>query len=123
MYNKKGTMNRFNTKLFIMCICLALCTMSGMFAEDTATTQITGAMSNLVGFITSPWIRGLALVALIILIISMFITKEQDHIKKFIPWIAACILFMSAGGIVNKMLNFKTGFSLSDNGTTITEAQ
>jgi type IV secretory pathway VirB2 component (pilin) len=64
----------------------------------------------IVKFITSPWVKGIAFVALVIECIAMIFAGRQEPgmFKKFIPWIAGTIVFMAAGTITTAFLKLNT---------------
>jgi type IV secretory pathway VirB2 component (pilin) len=61
--------------------------------------------------ITSPWVKGIACIALIVECILLITAgrQEQGMFKKFIPWIAGTILFMAAGTITSVFLTNSAG--------------
>ena len=94
MHNKKFTMF-----LFFAVICI-----SSTFAEDTF--GLNSKVSILVSLISSPWVKGIACIALIIECIGLITAGRQEPgmFKNFVTWIAGTIIFMAAGTITNKFL-------------------
>lgn len=96
VHNKKFVMI-----MFFACICI-----SATFAE-TDTFGLNSKVKILVELISSPWVKGIACIALIVECIGLITAGRQEPgmFKKFIPWIAGTIIFMAAGTITNKFLN------------------
>ena len=102
-----------HNKKFVMFMFLAF-----VFVSATADNNATAATTNdtfgldskvqiLVNLISSPWVKGIACIALIVECIGLITAGRQEPgmFKKFIPWIAGTIVFMAAGTITNKFLN------------------
>ena len=100
--------NSVSTKrLVLLVILLAVTTFSVFAAEDTF------GLNNKVGLIlqmlSSPWVKGIACIALIIECIGLITMGRQEPgmFKKFIPWIAGTIIFMAAGTITSKFIDIQ----------------
>ncbi len=94
-----------HNKKFVMMMFFAVVCISATFAEDTF--GLNSKVKILVDLISSPWVKGIACIALIVECISLITAGRQEPgmFKKFIPWIAGTIIFMAAGTITNKFLN------------------
>ena len=95
-----------HNKKFVMFMFLAFVCVSSTFAEDD-TFGLDNKVKVLVNLVSSPWVKGIACIALIIECIGLITAGRQEPgmFKKFIPWIAGTIIFMAAGTITNKFLN------------------
>ena len=82
--------------------------MIGVFAQSTSDDAFgLGAKVNiLLQFLSSPWVKGVACIALIAETIGLITAGRQEPgmFKKFIPWIAGTIIFMAAGTITTKFM-------------------
>lgn len=103
-----------HNKKFVMFMFLAFVFVSATFADNNATAATTNdtfglnsKVQILVNLISSPWVKGIACIALIVECIGLITAGRQEPgmFKKFIPWIAGTIIFMAAGTITNKFLN------------------
>jgi type IV secretory pathway VirB2 component (pilin) len=67
-------------------------------------------------FLGSPWVKGVALIALIAECIGMMTAGRQEPgmFKKFIPWIAGTLLFLAAGTITSKFMEGVSTSSFSN---------
>jgi len=102
-----------------------------LFAEADVASSVGDKVGILLGILGSPWVKGVACVALIIEAIAMITAGRQEPgmFKKFIPWIVGTIIFMCAGTIASKFITsdentFKTdtGISLIENETEVQTA-
>lgn len=100
-------------KRFLMFLMVGAICISSTFAEDTF--GLNSKVQILVDLISSPWVKGIACIALVVECIGLVTAGRQEPgmFKKFIPWIAGTIIFMAAGTITNKFL--------SVNSTTFTD--
>lgn len=96
--------NLLHSKKFCMFLFFAVVCISSTFAEDTF--GLNSKVSILINLISSPWVKGIACIALIVECIGLITAGRQEPgmFKKFIPWIAGTIIFMAAGTITNKFL-------------------
>lgn len=98
-----------HNKKFVMFIFFALVCTSAIFAEgsNTDTFGLNSKVQILVNLLSSPWVKGIACIALIVECIGLVTAGRQEPgmFKKFIPWIAGTIIFMAAGTITNKFLS------------------
>jgi type IV secretory pathway VirB2 component (pilin) len=64
-------------------------------------------VSIILEFLSSPWVRGVCVIALIAECIGMITAGRQEPgmFKKFIPWIVGTVLFMSASAITEQFIN------------------
>lgn len=99
-------------KELVLCLVMVMVCASGLFAEDT-TFGVGGKVQVIVDFITSPWVKGIAVIALIIEAIGLLTAGRQEPgmFKKFIPWIAGTVVFMAAGTITSKFVGTPSGTS------------
>ena len=104
-----------HNKKFVMFLFLAVVCVSATFAQTTTTTTndtfgLNSKVKILVDLVSSPWVKGIACIALIVECIGLVTAGRQEPgmFKKFIPWIAGTIIFMAAGTITNKFLNVQT---------------
>lgn len=103
-----------HNKKFVMFLFFAVVCVSATFADGEGTKDAFGLNSKvqiLVDLISSPWVKGIACIALIVECIGLVTAGRQEPgmFKKFIPWIAGTIIFMAAGTITNKFLNVQSG--------------
>lgn len=106
----------FHNKKFMMFMVLAVVCVSATFAQTTTNDDfgLNSKVQILVDLISSPWVKGIACIALIVECIGLITAGRQEPgmFKKFIPWIAGTIIFMAAGTITSKFLNVnKTTFN------------
>lgn len=110
-----------HNKKFVMMMFFAVACISATFAEtNTDTFGLNSKVKILVDLISSPWVKGIACIALIVECIGLITAGRQEPgmFKKFIPWIAGTIIFMAAGTITNKFLNVDNTTFNSVMGTT-----
>lgn len=103
----------FHNKKFVMFMVLTVVCVSATFAEGD-DFGLNSKVQILVDLISSPWVKGIACIALIVECIGLITAGRQEPgmFKKFIPWIAGTIIFMAAGTITSKFLNVqKTTFN------------
>lgn len=111
-----------HNKKFVMFMFLAFVCVSSTFADDTF--GLDSKVKILVNLVSSPWVKGIACIALIVECIGLITAGRQEPgmFKKFIPWIAGTIIFMAAGTITNKFLNVDDSTFNSVMGTTATKS-
>lgn len=109
-----GRIIRDNKKVVSFLIMALVCGAS-IFAQnsDTSSSDTFGLNSKvkiLVELLSSPWVKGIACIALIVECIGLITAGRQEPgmFKKFIPWIAGTIIFMAAGTITKKFLDVNT---------------
>ena len=97
-------------KAFCVFLFALICTSFAAAQSDEFGVSTNIAM--ILEFLASPWVTGLACIALIIEAILLLTAgrSEPGMFKKFVPWIAGTIIFLSAGTITSKFI----GESLSD---------
>lgn len=97
-------------KALCVFLCALICTSFAAAQSDEFGVSTNIAM--ILQFLASPWVTGLACIALIIEAILLLTAgrSEPGMFKKFVPWIAGTIVFLSAGTITSKFI----GESLSD---------
>jgi type IV secretory pathway VirB2 component (pilin) len=95
-------------RLFVLALFLLLG--SQVFGQSDDSLGLNGAMQTVLDVIGSPWVKGIAVCALVIECIGLIMAgrQEQQMIKRFIPWIAGTVIFMAASGITSKFLNTDT---------------
>jgi type IV secretory pathway VirB2 component (pilin) len=98
-----------------MLLAVGLTVAQGLFAQSSGSGQASGLkvaeyVQKILDFLTNPWVKGVCVIALIVECIGMITAGRQEPgmFKKFIPWIAGTVLFMSAGSIVNMFLDLNT---------------
>ena len=108
-----------HNKKFVMMMFFAVVCISATFAE-TDTFGLNSKVKILIDLISSPWVKGIAFIALVIECIGLITAGRQEPgmFKKFIPWIAGTIIFMAAGTITNKFLNLDNSTFNSVMGST-----
>jgi type IV secretory pathway VirB2 component (pilin) len=76
-----------------------------VFADDAF--GIEDRMKVLLEVVSSPWVRGIAVIALIVECIALITAGRQEPgmFKKFVPWIAGTIIFMAASSITKTFLD------------------
>jgi type IV secretory pathway VirB2 component (pilin) len=88
-----------------------------LFAADGDLSTTLGDKVNIVlEIIGSPWVKGVACIALIAECIGLLTAGRQEPgmFKKFIPWIAGTLLFLAAGAITNQFMGTMDGKTFSD---------
>ncbi len=106
-FNLKNLKKMFSSKKIAMFLFMGLVCCSSIFADDFGLDDKVKILVNLV---SSPWVKGIACIALIVECIGLITAGRQEPgmFKKFIPWIAGTIIFMAAGTITTKFLNVNT---------------
>lgn len=101
-------------KVFVMMLFCVVWISNGMFAANDEFGVAT-AMTVIVDFLMSPWVKGVIFIALAIECIMLITAGRADGqaFKKFIPVIAGTILLLAAPKIVSKFTN-----TLNDTRTT-----
>jgi type IV secretory pathway VirB2 component (pilin) len=76
---------------------------SGFDAISDSLNEKVGGILKILG---SPWVKGIACIALIIECIALLTAGRQEPgmFKKFIPWIAGTLLLLAAGTITTAFL-------------------
>jgi type IV secretory pathway VirB2 component (pilin) len=71
--------------------------------SSSTATAVEERVKKILEFLSSPWVKGICVIALIVECIGMITAGRQEPgmFKKFIPWIAGTVLFMSAGSITS----------------------
>jgi type IV secretory pathway VirB2 component (pilin) len=97
--------DNFNRKLLLLLL-LGLCASQGLFAQGVSF-GIEKHVQTVLDFLSSPWVKGICVIALIVECIGMITAGRQEPgmFKKFIPWIVGTVLFMSAGTITSIFVN------------------
>lgn len=114
-HNSFGKIIRDNKKLVSFMIMALVCS-AAIFADGTSSTSssdtfgLNSKVKILVEMLSSPWVKGIACIALIVECIGLITAGRQEPgmFKKFIPWIAGTIIFMAAGTITKKFLDVNT---------------
>jgi type IV secretory pathway VirB2 component (pilin) len=101
-------MNKFVSSTFVkrgIAVLFLLLLVTGFaMAQGKDEFGISGPIAVVLGLFTSPVVKGIAAIFLILLAIGLVTTgrQEPEMFKKFIPWIAGVVIFMAAGTIVAK---------------------
>lgn len=109
-HNSFGKIIRDNKKLVSFLIMALVCS-AAIFADGESSSSDTFGLNSkvkiLVDLLSSPWVKGIACIALIVECIGLITAGRQEPgmFKKFIPWIAGTIIFMAAGTITKKFLD------------------
>jgi hypothetical protein len=115
--NLTGKNNRIKTAIFIA-VFIILNTTPVFGQASSVTKSLTGlntALATILGFFTSGYMKAILSIALGGLAIGLIVNRgEQGVVKKFIPWIAACVLLLSLSAI--------TGIIFTPTGTEIQPA-
>jgi type IV secretory pathway VirB2 component (pilin) len=88
----------------------------GAAAQALADTQGAGASINtalnskvqiILDILSSPWVKGVACIALVAECIGMITAGRQEPgmFKKFIPWVVGTLLFLAAGTITTAFMS------------------
>jgi type IV secretory pathway VirB2 component (pilin) len=97
-----------NKKLIVL-IAFSLALSPSLFAQSGGSDAfgIGARIQVILDFLSSPWVKGICVIALIIECIGMITAGRQEPgmFKKFVPWIAGTVLFMSAGSITSIFIN------------------
>jgi type IV secretory pathway VirB2 component (pilin) len=96
-------------RILLLAICLFIVSGIAFAGEGTADDAfgIATRMKVLLNVIGSPWVKGVAAIALIVECIALITAGRQEPgmFKKFIPWIAGTILFMAASTITTSFID------------------
>jgi type IV secretory pathway VirB2 component (pilin) len=105
------TMKRFAAALLLLLVC-------GGFAAAQEDFGLNSKVGILIDFVTSPWIKGIACIFLIVACITLITQgrQEPELFKRFIPWIIGAILYMAAGTITSKFITTDSSSIKSDLG-------
>lgn len=92
-----------------------------LFAESDVASSVGDKVGILLGILGSPWVKGVACVALIIEAIAMLTAGRQEPgmFKKFVPWIVGTIIFMCAGTIASKFITSDENTFRTDTGISL----
>ena len=95
-------------RVVMVAILSALCVFQAAAQDDSF--GLDDKVSMVLQMLSSPWVKGIACIALIAECIGLITAGRQEPgmFKKFIPWIAGTILFMAAGTITSKFVNIET---------------
>ena len=106
-----------HNKKFVMLLLMVFLCASAIFAAGD-DFGLDSKVRILINLVSSPWVKGIACIALIVECIGLITAGRQEPgmFKKFVPWIAGTIIFMAAGTITNKFLDLKgsTFYSVID---------
>jgi type IV secretory pathway VirB2 component (pilin) len=94
-------------KRLIVCCVLGFSLVQGVFAQTGGSSfGVEERVKIIIDFLSSPWVKGICVIALIVECIGMITAGRQEPgmFKKFIPWIAGTVLFMSAGSITTMFI-------------------
>jgi len=96
-------------RLVFVMILIALSTFS-VYAQTEDTFGLNSKVGMILQLLSSPWVKGIACIALIAECIGLITMGRQEPgmFKKFIPWIAGTILFMAAGVITSKFVDVQS---------------
>jgi type IV secretory pathway VirB2 component (pilin) len=97
-------------KKLIVLLALAFAFSPSLFAQSGGASDAFGIGARvqiILDFLSSPWVKGICVIALIVECIGMITAGRQEPgmFKKFVPWIAGTVLFMSAGSITSIFIN------------------
>ncbi len=82
-----------------------LLSVSFMFA-NSSTGALANALSIILGVLCSGYMKAILTIALIGLAIGLLFNRGQEGaLKKFLPWIAACIIILSASQITGTIFS------------------
>jgi type IV secretory pathway VirB2 component (pilin) len=100
----KTFISPFGKRVLLLAACLFVSSMTA-FAEDAF--GLSTHMQTLLDVVGSPWVKGIAAIALIVECIALITAGRQEPgmFKKFVPWIAGTILFMAASAITTTFIN------------------
>lgn len=97
------------SKKTILMVLVGLIAMTATFADSNSSDAfgLNTNVSMILELFSSPWVKGIACLALIIEAIGLITAgrSEPGMWKKFVPWIAGTIVFMAAATITGKFLN------------------
>jgi type IV secretory pathway VirB2 component (pilin) len=96
------SLSPFGKRVLIFLICLFVFS-TAAFADDFG---LSDKMQTLLDVVGSPWVKGVAAIALIAECIGLITAGRQEPgmFKKFVPWIAGTILFMAASTITSTFI-------------------
>jgi type IV secretory pathway VirB2 component (pilin) len=95
----------FGKRALFLAICLFVVSGAAFAQEDPF--GISSRLQVLLDVVGSPWVKGIAAIALIAECIMLITAGRQEPgmFKKFVPWIAGTILFMAASTITSSFIN------------------
>ena len=104
-------MNLFRKRTVLVPV--LFCAAAAVSSADTF--GMDSKVGILVDFVTSPWVSGIAFIALVIECIALLTAGRQEPqmFKKFIPWIIGTIVFMAAGPITKAFLTLDDDYKTS----------
>jgi type IV secretory pathway VirB2 component (pilin) len=75
-------------------------------AGDDINSALNGKVQIILNILSSPWVKGVACIALVAECIGMITAGRQEPgmFKKFIPWVAGTLLFLAAGTITSAFM-------------------
>lgn len=87
--------------LFLLVLC------ASSFAASTYTVAgLKTGLSAILGFFSSGYMKAILSIALGCLAVGMISSRgEPGMMKKFVPWIAACVILLSLSGITGIIFN------------------
>lgn len=89
---------------------------SFMFAEDAAQGGLATVLGLGLGFFESGYMKAILMIALGGLGIGLISNKgEPGMVKKFLPWIAACVIILSLSSITNTIFPKVSGTQITPN--------
>jgi len=96
---------RIGKRAFLVLLLLFVVAAFSFAAEDPF--GLDKKVSILVELVSSPWVKGIAFIALVVECIAMITAGRQEPgmFKKFVPWIIGTIVFMAAGTITKTFLS------------------
>lgn len=100
-------------KVLFMLVFAAVFMCSGLFAENTTTTEdfgVASAMQTVIDFLTNKWVIGIFFVAFCVECILLMTAGRADGQawKKFVPILAGTVLFLAGPTITKKFMNMNT---------------
>jgi type IV secretory pathway VirB2 component (pilin) len=105
-------------RVFAVLLLLLLCGGFAAAADGDTDFGLNSKVGILIDLLTSPWVKGIACIFLIIACITLITQgrQEPELFKRFIPWIIGAILYMAAGTITSKFITTDSSGIKSDLG-------
>jgi type IV secretory pathway VirB2 component (pilin) len=94
---------------------LIACVQAFADGAETINSDLNGKVQIILDILSSPWVKGVACIALVAECIGMITAGRQEPgmFKKFIPWVAGTLLFLAAGTITSAFMGDLTTGSFS----------
>jgi type IV secretory pathway VirB2 component (pilin) len=103
---KTKRIKRFLALLLLLLVCGGFAAAQSTSTSNDNDFGLNSKVGILIDFLTSPWIKGIACIFLIVSCITLITQgrQEPELFKRFLPWIIGAILYMAAGTITSTFI-------------------